>query len=831
MSWRDVHPTRVTVNSNELIKILTSIAGCDYSRNTIMRPFKALLEHETAIRNAYRKLETDCEDERIWLDAEPERSGRSHPANGPTSLGPTQHLDDVSIRRLHEKNCQGKDLLRCMIEFMDKDMQSIFELRRQVAAKSLDTESIAHENLWHLFKPGDLVILNKSIEPGPQRALCILHVTGGRPLSAWSYNLPQMIPGHESPISTGLSSKTSTLVLDCFYIDYNGVKFGPRPMRLLLQEYNGLTLIASLDVIPLKLMAESDTALTSLIKRGEIFTSLCPSRHKTYRGSTLEEITDAHVNQYPRLPGCHGSAKEQINSEIVLDQKAGIEHYERLLSSHYKMKFGGDILEKPTGSNMRETWEVVSCLHRIPCSGCSDIAYDAEFDNNARTVFIQATDLLRTITLDEMKKGHYALLTPRMYGYALQERKWHALNIELVTDHKTTSNTLQSAHAAFDNLVLPKEHKELLQALVKNQTRQFQTASAMWLTEDRSRPTDTADVSMDLIRGKGKGLIILLHGAPGVGKTSTAECIAAQLQRPLFPITCGDLGTDANTVETRLAEYFSLAQRWGCVLLLDEADVFLAQRSSDQLKRNALVSVFLRVLEYYAGVLMLTTNRVGEFDEAFRSRIHISLYYPKLDRRTTTEIWDMNVRRLQNAKDVDLEIDEEGIRSFYRQHWDDTTNHKGRRWNRRQIKNAFQTALALANWEFHDGPSNTGLTKPHLKKEHFKTVAKTSNHFDDYIADLLREGGDPHEDVRSLRAKREGLRDDRNPGASYVETSRRQQSRSPRRHKKREDRESDDPETENLRLRFKVAELEMKANKVSAKKEKRWKSDDEDDSM
>lgn len=41
-------------------------------------------------------------------------------------------------------------------------------------------------------------------------------------------------------------------------------------------------------------------------------------------------------------------------------------------------------------------------------------------------------------------------------------------------------------------------------------------------------------------------------------------------------------------------------------------------------------AVFLRVLEYYAGILFLTTNRIGGFDEAFASRIHMSLHYPQL---------------------------------------------------------------------------------------------------------------------------------------------------------------------------------------------------------
>ena len=62
----------------------------------------------------------------------------------------------------------------------------------------------------------------------------------------------------------------------------------------------------------------------------------------------------------------------------------------------------------------------------------------------------------------------------------------------------------------------------------------------------------------------------------------------------------------------------------GCVALLDEGDVFLEQRTLTDLDRNALASVFLRVLEYYEGILILTSNRVGTFDEAFKSRIQLS---------------------------------------------------------------------------------------------------------------------------------------------------------------------------------------------------------------
>lgn len=75
---------------------------------------------------------------------------------------------------------------------------------------------------------------------------------------------------------------------------------------------------------------------------------------------------------------------------------------------------------------------------------------------------------------------------------------------------------------------------------------------------------------------------------------------------------------------------------WACVVLLDEAGVFLEERTPTDLVRNALVSVFLRVLEYYDGILILTSNRVGAFDEAFKSRMQLAVHYltlTEVDRR------------------------------------------------------------------------------------------------------------------------------------------------------------------------------------------------------
>ena len=204
------------------------------------------------------------------------------------------------------------------------------------------------------------------------------------------------------------------------------------------------------------------------------------------------------------------------------------------------------------------------------------------------------------------------LLPQRVLGFILRTRKWASFPFE-------TLKPVDEDKKGFARLRLPPGHDRMLKSLVETHFRRRKITSLAEYQDEEG---------FDVTRKKGKGLIILLHGAPGVGKTSTAECIADSNARPLFPIRCGDLGMSPEQVEAALETNFQLAQSWGCVLLLDEADVFLAERRNVDVQRNALVSVFLRALEYYSGLLFLTTNRVGTTDEAFRFRVHLILYYP-----------------------------------------------------------------------------------------------------------------------------------------------------------------------------------------------------------
>lgn len=203
------------------------------------------------------------------------------------------------------------------------------------------------------------------------------------------------------------------------------------------------------------------------------------------------------------------------------------------------------------------------------------------------------------------------MTAPMVPGYSLTAKRWGKFMVGLVSN-------IEFRDKAIDQLVLDEKKKKLIIALVRHNG-------------------DKVGFK-DIIAGKGGGTIFLLHGPPGTGKTLTAEAVAETLHQPLYSVSIGELGTDPQSLEEKLSEILELASMWKAVLLLDEADIFLEKRGSD-ITRNAMTGVFLRLLEYYPGVMMLTTNRISDFDPAFHSRIALAINYPKMDESMRTSVW------------------------------------------------------------------------------------------------------------------------------------------------------------------------------------------------
>ncbi|KAI4117399.1 MAG: hypothetical protein LQ345_002363 [Seirophora villosa] len=296
---------------------------------------------------------------------------------------------------------------------------------------------------------------------------------------------------------------------------------------------------------------------------------------------------------------------------------------------------------------------------------------------------------------DEPSETSFLLLPPAIHGFYLNEKKWIHLFVDDV--HPVSYNTM-----AFERLVLPTRTKELVRALVTVRTSQRGVKQGLGVAGKRT----------DITSGKGNGLIMLMHGGPGTGKTLTAESVAEIAKMPLYRVTCGDVGTNTDAVEEYLDTVLHLGRTWNCVLLLDEADVFLEERSMSDLKRNSLVSVFLRVLEYYDGILILTSNRVGMLDEAFKSRIQVALHCENLNRSARKKIW-------QNFLDM-LEEDEEDVNfGEIRLRLDDLA---AKELNGRQIRNVLTVARQLAIYR-----------KERLDYDHLDQALSVSSDFSEYL--------------------------------------------------------------------------------------------------
>lgn len=139
---------------------------------------------------------------------------------------------------------------------------------------------------------------------------------------------------------------------------------------------------------------------------------------------------------------------------------------------------------------------------------------------------------------------------------------------------------------------------------------------------------------------------MLLSGPPGTGKTLMAEAVADRTQRPLFYLQAEDLGINAAVLGANIKKVFQMATEWDAVILLDEADVFMSERHPQDIARNELVSIFLRELEYFRGIIFLTTNLYSTIDSAFRSRVSLHLIFNSLAPKARTLIWRKFLDRL-----------------------------------------------------------------------------------------------------------------------------------------------------------------------------------------
>ncbi|OTA90243.1 hypothetical protein M434DRAFT_55841, partial [Hypoxylon sp. CO27-5] len=690
-------PERIRIHSSILLAILDKIHGTEISKDgdavVMLRPFKALTLYKTQLQDWYSKLERKfsprVEEEGSTAQAVSSSEKLQTPTSDTQMTGveteaPSQIENTVASDTHDSKQDEGNYLKE-------------------------HCQRVSFVDLWHLFRPGVEVV-----EPGDKQMQCykVISVTSPR---------HKVTPRYLYPLFRNKGKGETAVSVHCVYIDFDGSLIGPVSKRFEIPRYEGQKDVKSLPVYPLSLVKNKDTIRQALIKRGDKFLKVLRVGHMHYNGLTLE-------------------ARDEVDSQVVVDFGEALANREDRKNEDWKpeVQLRAELEKKPKEKDDGEGCNADCCkgdnVHNDNYVDekqyeqfLTNLLADTDEEENPASLAVLAR-ILKQDKAISVTDDDKVIMSHRVFAFVLRSRSWVDLE-EYRKKQEKERPAEEKNENAFDNLVFPEDgldRKTIVRSLVAQHFRDKESGA-------------TREEQSDIIRGKGKGLIILLHGAPGVGKTTTAEGIAELFNKPLFQITCGDLGTTAREVEAALETNFALANKWGSILLLDEADVFLARRTPQDFKRNGLVAVFLRVLEYYAGILFLTTNRIGDFDEAFSSRIHISLHYPALDYDSTIGIFELNWRLMKARfahKGRTLDIDTTKITGFITNYWH---TEKNARWNGRQIRNACQTALALAEFEAQ-GTGEEGARNPDAKVRlgvsHMKTVANAYLEFIKYLQDV-----------------------------------------------------------------------------------------------
>ncbi|KAI0020756.1 ATPase [Xylariomycetidae sp. FL0641] len=665
-----VNSTKIIIYSKRIVKVLNSIV-----------PYYPDINLEA---RSVTIMEPYCILAHYLTDLERFQEGRSvqgSPRNGEAGVNPadTDHSpgsDDETWRHIET-----------VLKFVKN---SIWKgcLEEEKARHSLPTPTCTFSMLWLLFKPGDTVYF----ESDAKLSAAVIQAVSVDP-SVLSQQPDRLLP----------------YKITLWYLDFDGRYVRRWSKVLMIAPFDGEMEINKLSVIPCSFMDARDNGETrhKLESEGEHWYKLLTPTLVRYHGPILT------ARKQP---------KQTISGRVEVDCNA----YEK-----YKEDLPRDeLLARPTiYLSEQEREERALKLEAIPklvedlgpgsascpCKECKGLRKHPPTKFIWKNYDLIDPEEVTSLDLPPEPRGtkhRYLICSRRLGGFVLKTRTWEVLDVACCADPGINKKTI-------DTLVMPGDKLDMIKALVHGYTAEQASKGA---------PSTWA---ADFVENKGEGRIFLLHGSPGVGKTYTAECIAEYTGRPLLSLTCGDLGNQETQVERQLSKWFALAERWGAVMLLDEADVYTEKRVITDLNRNSMVSVFLRCMEYYKGILFLTTNRVGTFDDAFVSRIHVVIHYKNLGESERQKIWQQFFDKLARERG-DIIVHRAAERFIL-----EDPDMKKIPWNGREIRNAFQTAVALADYEFsqsrQNGHPDEGVI---VTASHFKKVCNTALQFKEYISDI-----------------------------------------------------------------------------------------------
>lgn len=442
----------------------------------------------------------------------------------------------------------------------------------QFDSETSSKTKVRFDDLWYLFKIGDLVHIPSSAKEA--------HIARSSTQQT-TWRVYSIRPGRP------------TFTVYCYYIDFDGETYGPVSKGFDIEFFKGEKEVVKInEIYPLRFVKDWETSWSQSETDGAKVVDCIKRRYGYYSGWTItRNPTGDGLQDLKSDTGSMIRSPDHIESEVLVDYAETFNVAPSWKPDVTKINSGDLSFSSDAETLTLKTWDSLAA-HEPLNSRIDSLVTDDGIEEYDRNELIKREPFL--VGASDAKENQptsqrdFALLPKRIFAYAVWERKF--VNID--SRYLKPANEKGKEDETFNKLEIDPRNKRMIESLVH----------AHFLKKKESE--DGIELgSQDLIRGKGRGVVILLHGVPGVGKTATAEAVAQKWNRPLFPITCGDLGFTPESVEKSLSDIFRLAHLWDCVLLLDEADVFITQREKQDLQRNALVSskstiLFVADLQY-----------------------------------------------------------------------------------------------------------------------------------------------------------------------------------------------------------------------------------------
>ncbi|KAI1408648.1 hypothetical protein F5Y13DRAFT_182548 [Hypoxylon sp. FL1857] len=438
------------------------------------------------------------------------------------------------------------------------------------------------------------------------------------------------------------------------------------------------------------------------------------------------------ISELPAFPTKFAQNPEVLRDELI---ERGKRYHAIICDEQSHMRYNGLVIaEKPY--HYQGEIIVDHQSYKLEASDSSsnmeipDISGEEPEDLRGEPLFSKFNDMECSAD-NELEPAQYLLLPTYVLGFAIAKREWAIFDMSFVEDLETEGED------PMNYLIIDPNKRNLIEAVAGS----AREGTAL-------KPWDT-DWTADFIEGKGRGRVVFLHGPPGTGKTMTVECIAKKTRRPLVRLSAADLGTEEGQMEKRLMRWLDRATIWGAIVLIDEAEVYLEQRQSGQISRNALVTAFLRTMEYFPGLLFLTSNGIGLFDEAVMSRIHLAVRYDRPTDEQRKQIWRSLFDKLEEDRRLAKErlhaasatIGRPGLEAKPEIIIPETTRDVALskneyavnfQLNGRDIRNILLSAISLARYESM-GSSGSGKRPAVIKvtAEQLERVLKNKEEFND----------------------------------------------------------------------------------------------------